>query len=801
MGWISIFIPEANENIYLNPSAEADGNYAASGATVTRDTAHSRFGCNAYKIVMGGANQGVNLTTKAATNAGHYHTFYVWGTVTGSLQISMNGGTNWNTAAIVGGSTGGWVRYGVSIPQAQANGSTRADFRDTASDGTIWVDGFQAEAKAYYTSYTDGDQDGCRWSGLRHAGVSTRSAQYRLGGREQDLLTTYAITVRQMAGYGLPPIQNNTMPYSLLPGAEFQSDHIGQRTIVLTCNLNDATIPLLQSKRKKLMNFLYPGAYAGAQEVLLGFKSQHTGRTVYGKFRYAGGLEGQSLQAGGSAVEGNADTKVTLTACDPFYYEDNAEAAALVVQRTVTTDTTCAVRVDGVWQAMGANVLSQDTNCILVDKQRHRIYIGTNGTTAGGVTINYFGYYDGSANTFVAVGGATKGTNGNVSNLALAPNGDVWGVGAFTQAGGSATKSVFRYNVAADTFTVFNLSGTGAWYQVAIDTAGKVYLGGTMVNWNGDAAQDYITVYDPDAGTWAALGTSPFSANEYPFVGGPSMGIDPAGRLVVASYSAAGTAGALRRWSGTAWSLLASTDTSGNLRALLIRADGTYIVGGAFTTLGGVTCPNAAQYSGSAVAAILGVAAASTITCIAEWQGLCVLVADAGTVPLQLWNGYSLLPMDAAPGSAWINAATAYEDELYIAGDVTWGGVVCAGQTTLAVTCTAETKPKIYLTSGTSAYCTVAWLENVTTSERLYLGLTLRSGEIVTIDCASQTVISDWRGEITSQPLEGSDWSDFHLQPGSNVIACYYPYTGASANATAVMTWPVTHNAIDGGAA
>ena len=178
-----------------------------------------------------------------------------------------------------------------------------------------------------------------------------------------------------------------------------------------------------------------------------------------------------------------------------------------------------------------------------------------------------------------------------------------------------------------------------------------------------------------------------------------------------------------------------------------------------------------------------------------------MLVADAGTVPLQLWNGYSLLPMDAAPGSAWINAATAYEDELYIAGDVTWGGVVCAGQTTLAVTCTAETKPKIYLTSGTSAYCTVAWLENVTTSERLYLGLTLRSGEIVTIDCASQTVISDWRGEITSQPLEGSDWSDFHLQPGSNVIACYYPYTGASANATAVMTWPVTHNAIDGGAA
>ena len=120
-----ILMPVAAQNLCLNPSAEiaTPANYSSvDGSTVTRDTTYARFGDYCYKIVPGGTERGISLTTAAMANAIHYVTFYVKG-VTGALDVSLDAGAHHlaNIASIIGGSTGGWVRYGFAVSASEAN--------------------------------------------------------------------------------------------------------------------------------------------------------------------------------------------------------------------------------------------------------------------------------------------------------------------------------------------------------------------------------------------------------------------------------------------------------------------------------------------------------------------------------------------------------------------------------------------------------------------------------------------------------------------------------------------------------
>jgi hypothetical protein len=343
MSFLAIIVPEAGTNYVLNPSAEATGNFAAhNGATVTQSTTYARFGVYSYSVVLGATNRGINLTLSALANAIHNVSVYVRGTITGTLQASLNAGSNYNAMSIVGGVSGGWVRYQVQISAAQANGSTALIIRDTANDGTIYADAVQVEqTSGYYTTYLDGDRPGAfvgayRWSGLRHGSTSTRSAQERGGGRERDLYDDYGIGLwrREYRGLGIPPIVNNTQPFALQPGDAFQNYKIQTRTIDLKLEIEGSSYQNMHQKRQDLIDLIKPGLTRDSQPFTLVFKipdaSGGIDKKAYARFRYQSG--GELVNLVGAMTE---QPVLQLLAVDPLWQEDNQETAALDFQDTL----------------------------------------------------------------------------------------------------------------------------------------------------------------------------------------------------------------------------------------------------------------------------------------------------------------------------------------------------------------------------------------------------------------------------------------------------------------------------------
>lgn len=175
----------ATTNMVLNPSAEAASNFAAEGsATVTADTTHAYRGTSAYKVITtAAANDGMNLTLSALSNADHTVSFWVWDDPAAytynpfaAANVSLDGST-WHVPTVLA-TQEDWVRYGFTVDDAEANGSTTLYIEQTdATARTLYIDGVQVEAAAAATTYADGAQGlGYSWSGTAHASTSTRQA-------------------------------------------------------------------------------------------------------------------------------------------------------------------------------------------------------------------------------------------------------------------------------------------------------------------------------------------------------------------------------------------------------------------------------------------------------------------------------------------------------------------------------------------------------------------------------------------------------------------------------------------------
>lgn len=175
----AVQIAGAVTNLVLNPSAETTGNFSANGsATVTRDTATYFIGATSYKVAATAAiGDGINLTLSTLANAIHYVSFWTTSTFSTTVQVSLDSGANYNTAALIAVS-GNWSRYGVQISAAQSNGSTNLRMRQSdATSRTYYLDALQVEQKSYVTPYCDGTLgSGHSWSGTAHASTSARTA-------------------------------------------------------------------------------------------------------------------------------------------------------------------------------------------------------------------------------------------------------------------------------------------------------------------------------------------------------------------------------------------------------------------------------------------------------------------------------------------------------------------------------------------------------------------------------------------------------------------------------------------------
>jgi hypothetical protein len=780
-GFWNITVPEATTNYVLNPSGELTGNFSAyNSATVTRDTTYARFGDYSYKIVPGGTSRGIDLTLSALTNAIHYITFYVMGTITGTLAAAVNGTPTFNSASIIGGATGGWVRYGVSIQASECNGSVTLKLRNSANE-TWYVDCVQAEPTGtYYTTYCDGDLDGeYYWTGLRHGSTSVRRVTERSGGRERDLDTDYSIKVSVSNNFGMPTLVHNLVQQATAPGSLYQSTRVEPREIELVLSLSETTRPLLHAKRQQLIALIRPDSSPNSQPFVISYSGSNSAKKVYGQFRYVSGLEGTEI------VGFSESPQIRLLAVDPFWYEDNRETATLDFTDNLASAYILR-RASGFWAAMGTG-MNNTVQAITVDTQRGRIYVGGQFTTANAVTVNRICYWNGS--TFVAMDG---GVNGVVYAIAVAPNGDVWIGGDFTTVGTgvAVTTGVARWNVATSTWTAFNVSATlTGIYAIAISGTGTVVLAGAFSNWAANANSDNITSSSDNGSSWTNLSTGTAGVVY-------DMAYHLDGNLYVAgSFSSAGgvsSTGLIAKWSGSAWSALGTGASGTEINAIDINSAGVVIVGGNFL-IGSIT--NAASWNGTAWAA-LGSGPDTTIRRLVL-DGSLVYVL---TTTLQIFNGSTWTNIDcshAVVASGAIGALAIWQGDLFYGTDQSQTAAV-AGQTTVTPTSTTDTYPVFTFIGPSSASCVLRWLENQSTGQRLYFNLTVLSGETITISLTpgQKRVTSDWRGLIQDQPLVNSDFSNWHLLPGANTISAFV--TGTTTAAVMLMHFTPKHWSVDG---
>jgi phage-related protein len=533
-----------------------------------------------------------------------------------------------------------------------------------------------------------------------------------------------------------------------------------------------------------------PDAVRGAQPFIICYTGGT--RPLYASFRYDDGMQINAYTAGVNYVE---KPTIGLLAVDPFWYEDDQQQVTLDFTDSLSADYAFA-RIDGNWQQLGSG-FNDDVYSITVDKQRNRIFFGGLFTTANGVTVNGICYWDGT--TFQPLGDATKGVaGGSVYSIAIAPNGDIWAGGSFTSAGGSATKSLAKWDVSGTNApTVYNTATTmSSINTISIDKNYVVYIGGKFTVFMGTANANHICYSSNQGTTWIALTATP-PASADPDVLASKIGSDGVslyfGGLFTSVGGVSGTAYIAKYLSGTITAL--STGRSGGVLSLEVTSDGTLYVG----SLG----DNFSSWNGSAWLAI-GEANPPYYMAANKKSGAIYYIIFANA-PLRSYVGKTVSDSDFLLADIVILQHTqlAFDanDNLYLcSGRSAATAATTSGQTSITNSSTSLAYPLITITGTTTAAATstLTWLENQTTKQRMYFNLTIQAGETITIDLSplKKTVTSNWRGVIYDQPLSNSDFANWLLLPGANTIAAFI--TGTTTGVNMLMRWRPVHWGVDG---
>jgi hypothetical protein len=228
-------------------------------------------------------------------------------------------------------------------------------------------------------------------------------------------------------------------------------------------------------------------------------------------------------------------------------------------------------------------------------------------------------------------------------------------------------------------------------------------------------------------------------------------------------------------------------------------------VGGEFTAVGGVSASNIARWNGSSWEA-LGAGVNSDVYSLAVAPNGDVYAGgtftSAGDVTLgdrvAVWNGSTWNHLDVdLPGSPEVQTLLIDDIGIYL-GFSTTGTATTSYTNTVTNNGTASAYPIITVkrSGGTSAI--VEWIKNETTGKRILVNYSLQDGETLTIDLrpGRREVTSSYYGDVWRAILRGSDFADFSLLPGSNLITVLVANTGATVTPT--MRWRPTYWSTDG---
>lgn len=791
-----IIIPEATTNMVLNPSAETTGNFfAVSGATMTRSSTFNRYGLYSYRIQTAANNEGGRLTLSALANAIHYATLRVRGTLPPSWDWALDNFT-YSAPSLIETIDANWSLYGLQFPAAQAVGSTTLHVRQNgAGAGDFYIDGAQVEQKEYWTTYADGDQQGCGWNGAEHASTSSRSEQSRAGGRVRDLQTFYDFDVGGMFGLGTAPRSVIMDEYALLPGGELNAVKVHPRPFSLTGVTRGTSYADLHTKLDTLEGVLahntYPQDENGWQPVRLRYTGAVAQKEVAA--HYEGGLEG-NIEATGACYWQRSP--IRFLAGDPNLYLPGGsglggagQAIILDTNDAITSRGTIArLTSTGQWNDLG--ITSNASTFRILIASDNSVYICGNFLNFNGVGgRDRIARYMPETGAWETVGGLSD-FNNTILTLAEGPDGTIYAGGRFTNCAGDPNADyIAQWDGSNWTAVGQPVQGAAAItevYAIAIGLDGTLYVGGTFLNWANIANADNVVSWTGAA--YAAMGTGT-NGTLYDIAVDLNGDIFIAGSFLLAG-GVADTA-YIARWDGSVWNAM-STGANGTARALAVGADGKVYIGGGFTTLGGVSVTRIGFWNGTTFEA-LGSGADSTIhTCALAPNGdLYVTGAfttigglDVNNFAIARWNGASWTHLDADMSAyalvqhvALGRASAVISDnfDIYVAQATGSLAGNMAGLVTITNEGTTLTYPIITIRRDGGTQAIIKQIRNETVGKALSFDYSLLDGESLTIDLrpTRKSIISSMFGSRPDAILANSDFGDFTLQPGDNDVTCF----------------------------
>lgn len=789
---LRILVPDSTTNYVKNPTMRygTDGWNASNSATISRSLLAARFGITSLRVVTPGSvlYEGAYYRINWLNGVSDFLTASIYVMGTGVVRVRLiEAGSQWISDPIELSSR--WQR--VSVPgrcsgTADVRIYVETDRRSQAT--TFYVDGAQAERKAEATSYCDGDQPDCRWTGVGHSSISTRSPYTREGGRwvplagndrkETDLYIT------QMGGLGVAPITNSIQSYATAPGSSYQGTKVGNRVVNLTFfakrdkitrNCDEPSLARLHQLRHMLYDLIKPDRTRDGQGFLLEY--QAGAWPLYFRSRYDGGFEGDW----DIRNEWVSSFPLRFLSVQPYVYEDHQQVNALNFINDLGVLNFAAGWIDGSWSK-----LNYGFNGAL-----RGIKVGPDGKVYafGDFTqVNYnaaavdplifaggIAYWDGTQ--WQRMGNGAISAGGYIADIAIAPNGYIYVTGSFASVGGVAAANAAYWDG-----TAWNAMGTGLGsYGKAVRVApnGRVYFGGNFTTAGGNAAYRVASWY---AGTWANLG--PY-AGLNGIVEDLEITPDGASIYVAGQFTDEQTnplSGlnyiCLYTVSSNTFSAL-STGMNGNVYSIALAGDGKLYATGAFTTAGGLTVNYATYWNGSNWKAIdTGLNASGQVVSIANDQTILFggdFTTAGGLVVSYAarWNGSVWQPLDiaispGAPPSVYA-LVTNSKGDIFVGGSgFTTGSKRSSTTATTLITNngSARVSPVLYILGPGN----LRRIENQSTGAVVLFYLDILPSEEVFLDFGRGKVWSTVRGDLSQGILRSSEFKNFDLLPGENKI-------------------------------
>lgn len=789
-GEFYICVPEESTNLVTNPSLEVDTTgWTASLVTMSRSTTRSYYGAASLKLVYGVSNAGSYAYSQISVSSNTLYTLSAFAYVESAAGAPAS---NYAIAVVDGATTygvtgltlrmGAWVKYELTFRTGAATTSVYIDLY--GPNGTVYWDGIQLEAKPYATTYIDGEQDDCVWTGARHASASYRPPTTRKGGRLQPM-KNYKFKIGAIIGAGAAALTTLATPYAQTGGGYYQGSIAPPRTITITGAFEcDSAIDLAR-RRAELLSAVTPLATPQGQPARLVYVPQSCGGNI------AEGVVIDGVYSGG--LEGNVTNDVGYERASLTFnvYLPFAAIGKSAGDRSVSTTISNALsspsdivtrnRITGAWSTLSGGDAGGIVKRMVASTDGLAYILGAF-TSIGGVSANYAAKWTGS--TFTALSTGPTSASGSQPAAVDASNNLYYGYLI------SATSArVQKWNGSAwSTLADFTHGSDVRLDAIAVGPDGLIYVAGQFTNAGGTAITN-IAKYNGSA--WSAMSTAPNGRVR-------SLAFDKAGNLYAGGdFTTIGgvTVNSIAQWDGSAWSALGAgmTKSSGTctITTLYVSRSGTLYAYGDFDTAGGVDAKNIAQWNGGGWYP-LGAGLSKTVT---GYEGAIYEDDSPGVVVA----GYYTLVSDSSiqwvtrwTGSTWIPGPVYFATGSgnYLNGGMTVGIYEFLYGSYNAMTVPAVTSVTVNTqTSDVKAVFTgpgqLLSLKNYTTGDEVFFNLTLQAGEVATLTMGQPfKMVSTWRGDISGTIIANSKVSRFRLLPGANNIALLMTgTTGASAAA------------------